>query len=119
MKYQLKDIVEGTVSGIAKFGAFVDLPDGTRGLVHISEISDDYVKNIGDYLSMGQKVKVMIINHDGERTALSIKQAGPENQLDNVGGGKSENQNFERMMKNYLRDSGDVIRELEGRADRF
>ena len=116
MKYQLKDIVEGTVSGIAKFGAFVDLPDGTRGLVHISEISDDYVKNIGDYLSMGQKVKVMIINHDGERTALSIKQAGPENQLDNVGGGKS---NFERMMKNYLRDSGDVIRDLEGRADRF
>ena len=63
MKYQLNEIVQGTVTAIKNFGAFVELPDGSIGLVHISEVSDDYVKNISHYLSIGQKVKVMIIEY--------------------------------------------------------
>ena len=117
MKYQLNEIVQGTVTAIKNFGAFVELPDGSTGLVHISEISDDYVKNISHYLSIGQKVKVMIIGCKDSKISLSIKQANPENKLLKVSGGTS--QDFERMMKNYLRNSNDVIKDLEGRADRY
>lgn len=117
MKYQLNEIVQGTVTAIKNFGAFVELPDGSIGLVHISEVSDDYVKNISHYLSIGQKIKVMIIGFKDSKIALSIKQANPDNKLEKVSGGV--NQNFERMMKNYLRNSNDVIKDLEGRADRY
>lgn len=117
MKYQLNEIVQGTVTAIKNFGAFIELPDGSTGLVHISEVSDDYVKNISHYISIGQKVKVMIIGFKDSKISLSIRRANPENKLKNISGGT--NQNFERMMKNYLRNSSDVIKDLEGRADRY
>lgn len=117
MKYQLNEIVQGTVVSIKNFGAFVELPDGSCGLVHISEVSDDYVKNISHYLSIGQKVNVMIMGSKNSKIALSIKRANKENKLGNVSGGTDRN--FERMMKNYLRNSNDVLKDLEGRADRY
>src|SRR5690606_3036325 len=72
-------VVEGTVTGITDFGAFVQLPGGKSGLVHISEISDDYVKRVADYLRKDQKVKVKIlsISQDG-KVSLSIRQAKPK-----------------------------------------
>ncbi len=48
-------VVEGTVTGITNFGAFVQLPGGNSGLVHISEISDDYVEKVTDYLKKRSK----------------------------------------------------------------
>ncbi len=72
--------MEGKVVGITKFGAFVSLPDGRSGLVHISEIANTYVNDVHDHLAMGQAVKVVIIseNEDG-KINLSIKRAqGPE-----------------------------------------
>ncbi|MCL2311900.1 MAG: S1 RNA-binding domain-containing protein, partial [Firmicutes bacterium] len=59
MAYNIGEIIEGKVSGIAKFGVFIDLPDGTRGLVHISEISNNYVKEISDHIKLEEKRKVM------------------------------------------------------------
>ena len=69
-------IIEGTVSGITNFGAFIDLGEGKTGLVHISEVADDYVKNIHDYLKDKQKIKVKVlsIGKDG-KISLSIRQA--------------------------------------------
>lgn len=119
MKYQLNEIVQGTVTAIKNFGAFIELPDGSIGLVHISEVSDDYVRNISHYISIGQKVKVMIIGFKDSKISLSIRKANPENKLKNISGGIGTNQDFERMMKNYLRNSSDVIKDLEGRADRY
>ena len=70
------NIVEGKVTGITKFGAFVDLGDGKTGMVHISEVASSYVKEISDYLSMGQMVKVKVIGIDENgRINLSIKKA--------------------------------------------
>ena len=115
-KYQVNDIVEGTVSGISDFGAFVDLPDGSRGLVHISEISDEFVKNVNNYLSIGQKVKVMIIGKDGNKIALSIRKA--DSNLSNVKGGYS-NAQFEMMLEKYMKDSNKTILEIEGRGERL
>jgi predicted RNA-binding protein with RPS1 domain len=70
------DIVEATVKRIAPFGAFVKLPDGRKGLVHISQIDDSYVTRIQHHLKVGDsiKAKVVAISEDG-KIDLSIKQA--------------------------------------------
>jgi S1 RNA binding domain protein len=69
-------IVDGKVTGIMKFGAFVALPNGKSGLVHISEIAYSYVNEVGDHLREGQDVKVKVIGIDESgRINLSIKKA--------------------------------------------
>ncbi|WP_411344580.1 S1 domain-containing RNA-binding protein [Paenibacillus sp. WLX1005] len=68
--------LEGKVTGITHFGAFVDLSGGVTGLVHISEIADNYVKDVNDHLKLGDVVTVKVINVDKDgKIGLSIKQA--------------------------------------------
>lgn len=71
-------IVKGKVTGITKFGAFVELEGGDKGMVHISEISRSYVEDISKVLTIGQEVecKVLSISEEG-KMALSIKQTQP------------------------------------------
>lgn len=78
MAFQVGDIVEGKVTGIKPFGAFVSLPEGKNGLVHISEVSYEYVQDLTAVLSDGQtvKVKILSIAPDG-KIALSIKRTQP------------------------------------------
>lgn len=71
------EIVEGKVQGITTFGAFIELPGGLVGLVHISEIADTYVKDVKDFIKEGDAVKVKVLNIDGKKIGLSIKQALP------------------------------------------
>ena len=73
---EIGSIVEGKVTGLTGFGAFVSLPDGKSGMVHISEVSNVFVKDIKDHLTEGQevKVKVLSIGDDG-KISLSIKKA--------------------------------------------
>ena len=69
-------VLEGKVTGIMKFGAFVSLPGGKSGLVHISEIAYTYVNQVSDFLQVGQEVKVKVIGIDeAGRINLSIKKA--------------------------------------------
>ena len=77
MAIEVGSIVEGTVSGITNFGAFVELPEGKVGLIHISEVADEYVSDVKDFLKEKDKVKVKI--------GLSIKRLQPKKQLE---GGK-------------------------------
>ena len=75
MELTVGSIVDGKVTGIMKFGAFVSLPEGRSGLVHISEIAYTYVSEVSDYLQVGQEVKVKIIGIDPNgRINLSIKK---------------------------------------------
>ena len=69
-------IVEGKVKSLTKFGAFITLPDGSTGMVHISEVAPTYVKEIRDYVTENQmvKVKVLSISEDG-KVSLSMKKA--------------------------------------------
>ncbi|MFC4811917.1 S1 domain-containing RNA-binding protein [Paenibacillus sp. GCM10023250] len=68
--------LEGKVTGITHFGAFVDLSGGVTGLVHISEIADNYVKDVKDHLKLEDIVTVKVINVDKDgKIGLSIKQA--------------------------------------------
>lgn len=76
MALEIGAIVEGKVSGITGFGAFVDLPGGKTGLVHISEVARNYVKDIKEHLSVGQTVKVKILTMEPNgKISLSIKKA--------------------------------------------
>lgn len=77
MEFSEGDIVTGKVTGILKFGAFVALPGGKSGFVHISEISNAYVTDIHDCLTQGQsvKVKVLAIDERNGRINLSVKKA--------------------------------------------
>lgn len=78
MEFEVGSVVEGKVTGITKFGAFVSLPGGKSGLVHISEIAYSYVSEVSEHLKEGQEVKVKIISVDASnRINLSIKQAAP------------------------------------------
>jgi S1 RNA binding domain protein len=78
MEFGVGSILEGKVTGITKFGAFVALPGNKSGLVHISEIAYSYVNDISEHLSEGQTVTVKVIGIDANnRINLSIKQASP------------------------------------------
>lgn len=78
MQLEVGAILEGKVTGITKFGVFVDLPDGKTGMVHISEVASAFVKEIRDFVTEGQtvKVKVLSISEDG-KISLSMKKAVP------------------------------------------
>ena len=76
MQLEVGMILEGKVTGITKFGAFVALPGGKSGLVHISEVANAYVSDINEHLSNGQDVKVKVIGITPEgKINLSIKKA--------------------------------------------
>lgn len=76
MEIRVGSILEGNVKSITKFGAFVVLPGGRSGLVHISEISHSYVNDVKDHLQEGQEVRVKVVGvDDAGRINLSIKKA--------------------------------------------
>ncbi len=70
MKYEIGDKHEGTVKKIVDFGAFIELPDGTDGLLHISKISDKRVEKVSDVLSEGDKITVEILEFKGNKISL-------------------------------------------------
>lgn len=113
MAFQVGTVVEGTVTAITKFGAFVELPEGATGLVHISEVADTYVTDINQFLKVNDKVKVKIINIDEKgRIALSIKQANPSYHP------KSHHappppSNFEDKLAKFMKESEERQHELK------
>ncbi|NLY77901.1 MAG: S1 RNA-binding domain-containing protein [Tissierellia bacterium] len=117
-------VVEGTVTGITDFGAFVQLPGGKSGLVHISEISDDYVKKVADYLRKDQKVKVKILSiSDDGKVSLSIRQAKSKTtkpiEIDwNRNDEKQKNMSFEDKLSKFLKESSEKQDMLKMRENR-
>ena len=111
-------IVEGTVSGITNFGAFVSLPNGKTGLVHISEVADEFVRDVNDYLKEQDVVRVKVMSFDDRgRIALSIKQADPSYRPDTPRPRRS-GASFEDKLSKFLKESEDRqldLRRLEGK----
>jgi len=124
MSVSVGEIVEGTVTGITNFGAFIQLPEGKSGLVHISEVSHDYVEKVSDYLKKDEKIKVKVlsISADG-KISLSIRQAKPKTskpaEIDWVkSDDKHRNMSFEDMLNMYLKDSTEKIDQVKTRDNR-
>ncbi|WP_392454162.1 S1 domain-containing post-transcriptional regulator GSP13 [Chryseomicrobium aureum] len=70
--YKVGDVVTGIVTGIQPYGAFVSLSDDTQGLIHISEITYGYVRDINDFLQVGQAVKVKVLEIDKRESKISL-----------------------------------------------
>ena len=79
MHYQVGQIVEGVITGIQPYGAFVALDNKTTGLIHISEISDGFVKDVARYVKVNDRIKVKIIDFDekNNQARLSLKEVYP------------------------------------------
>lgn len=78
MEPQVGSILEGKVTTITKFGAFVALEGGKSGLVHISEIANTFVNDVHDFLQEGQTVKVLVLSAENGKINLSIKKTQPQ-----------------------------------------
>jgi S1 RNA binding domain protein len=127
---EVGQILEGTVTGLTDFGAFVALPDGKTGMVHISEVSNTYVNNISEHLSEGQEVKVRVIEiNEKGKIALSIKKANESETAEKDDKPKkprpqprvwqgtpekqTENMTFEDMLASFKKTSEDRMSDLK------
>ncbi len=121
---EVGQILEGTISGITHFGAFVVLPNGRTGLVHISEVADAYVKDIKDYFKENDKVQVKVLSMDPKgKIALSIRQSKPQSSQAPAREVSSRREqprherrgqqvSFEDKMQRFMRDSEDRLGDL-------
>ncbi|MCL2087861.1 MAG: S1 RNA-binding domain-containing protein [Oscillospiraceae bacterium] len=118
MQLEVGKIVEGTVTGITNFGAFVDI-DGARGMVHISEISATFVKDVSQVLEEGQAVKVKILKMgDDGKMSLSIKAAqAPPARNDNSDREDRGPQTFEDKLNKFKQSSEEKTSDLKRRMD--
>ncbi|RFB10941.1 RNA-binding protein S1 [Bacillus sp. HNG] len=127
MSIEVGSKVQGKVTGITNFGAFVELPEGSTGLVHISEVADNYVKDINEHLKVGDQVEVKVINVEKDgKIGLSIKKAketqqqqpqrprhnGPRNNR-NDQRNQNKTESFEQKMNRFLKDSEDRLSSLK------
>ncbi|WP_042224817.1 S1 domain-containing RNA-binding protein [Oceanobacillus manasiensis] len=132
MSIEIGSKVKGKVTGITNFGAFVELPGGKTGLVHISEVADSYVKDVNDHLTVGDEVEVKIISEKEGKVALSIKKAvdKPEGQrpirqsrdrnskdFRSKGGGFKPKESFEDKMAKFLKSSEENLSTLKRNTD--
>jgi S1 RNA binding domain protein len=131
MSIEVGSKLQGKVTGITNFGAFVELPGGSTGLVHISEVADNYVKDINEHLKVGDEVEVKVINVEKDgKIGLSIKKAKerppqtsssrPSSQRprnsNRQGGGyrdQRETETFEQKMSRFMKDSEDRLSSLK------
>ncbi|GAK04883.1 RNA binding protein [Geomicrobium sp. JCM 19037] len=115
---------QGKVTGVTKFGAFVDLPGGKTGLVHISEVADQYVKDINEFVKVGDEVtvKVLKVENDG-KIGLSIRKATDrpkqeEKPRRNQPFKKREQTlSFEDKMNRFLKDSEENLATIRKKSD--
>ena len=117
-------IVDGKVSGITNFGAFIQLPEGKTGLVHISEVAEEYVTDIRTHLTENQEVKVKILSIEPSgKISLSIRKVLPKKTFNNK---KviEENKNkqsgcisFEDRLAKFMKDSDEKLHDLKRNFD--
>ena len=116
MSIEVGSIVEGTVTGITHFGAFVELPNGQTGLVHISEVANTYVKDINEYLKKQDKVKVKVLSVDsGGKIGLSIKQAAAGYR--SRGNARTVTVSFEDKLSRFMKESDERLQDLKKNTD--
>ena len=133
MQLDVGDVVVGKVTGITKFGAFIVLPEGETGMVHISEVAPTYVKEIRDHITENQDVKVKVITISDEgKISLSIKKAMDPPKYNNINKNKKissrpgnfewqnprqETASFEDMLSKFKQNSDEKISDLKRNMD--
>jgi len=133
MSFEVGSLVEGRIVEIVKFGVFVKIRGGKTGLVHISQISNEFVREVADYVSVGQDVVAKVVSVDDRgRIQLSLKEVTPEEEKEFLKDAKHDSiredtedrptprespprgeDNFEAKMKKFLRQSEDRLIDLK------
>ena len=127
MSIEVGSKVSGKVTGITNFGAFVELPNNATGLVHISEVADNYVKDINEHLKVGDVVEVKVMNVEADgKIGLSIRKAKPQaerperpqrprnnNRSNDRQNDRPQKENFEQKMARFLKDSDERLTTLK------
>lgn len=99
-------LLEGKITKITGFGAFVELTDGRSGLIHISEIADGFVDDIHRFVTEGQEVKVVLVNTDEKgRLSLSLKRAAPSGNAPFWNAGNQQKKPFRERPKRQSREA--------------
>lgn len=130
---QVGDILDGKVTGLTNFGAFVSLPENRTGMVHISEVAASFVSDIREFLKEGQDIRVKVIEiTDSGKIGLSVKKVDenaeqpkperrPKNAQPNVWKGtpekSDETQTFEDMMAHFKQRSDEKLADLRKATD--
>ncbi len=123
MSLEIGQIFDGTVIKITSFGAFVKLPNGETGLVHISQIADCFVKDVRDFLSEGQQVKVKVLGFSElGKPNLSIKQAREDRPKARTFSGdnskiQTSRDSFEEKLSKFLKESEERQEELRRKLE--
>ncbi len=113
MLLEVGDIVKGKVTGITKFGVFVELEGGKTGMVHISEVASTYVREIRDYVDIGQEVTVKVLSvGDNGKIGLSIKKA-----MEPAGGAPAKpaapQPTFDEILSDFMKSSNEKMSSLK------
>lgn len=125
MQLEVGKIIDGKITGITNFGAFVQMEGGKTGLVHISEVALTFVKDINEHLKEGDSVKVKILSiDDNGKVSLSIKKALEEEQKRKAKvpaqvsfGSSNSDLSFEEKMKQFMQDSEEKMSAIKRNMD--
>ncbi len=131
MSNEIGSILDGKITSITKFGAFVDLSEGKNGMIHISEVANGFVKDINDFLKVGQLVKVKVCSIDEKgRISLSLKQVDCNNKkvaeennpkkrmvTEQIEVSKNNSEDFEDMISRFMKTSNEKILDLRKATD--
>lgn len=132
MSIEVGSKLQGKITGITNFGAFVELPNGKTGLVHISEVANNYVKDIKDHLKVGEQVDVKVIQIEGDgKIGLSIKKVNEQAKVTPIAGARkgsryggrrknsygTQTMTFEDKISRFLKDSEERLSTLKRQTD--
>ena len=137
MAIEVGSVVEGVVTGITNFGAFVELPEGKTGLIHISEVADVYVNDVHDFLRERDTVKVKVLTVDDrgkiglsikalqDKTAVSTQSAAaparpprpPRDPRRTAASRQMGSPSFEDKLSRFLKDSDERLTDLRRKTD--
>lgn len=120
MALEIGSVLEGTVTGITSFGAFVSLPENKSGMVHISEVAQTYVKDINEHIQIGDTVQVKVLNMDpAGKISLSIRRAQPEQpraprpaEVQMHSRPAAQDSNFEDRISRFMKESEDRLLDI-------
>lgn len=119
------EILNGVITGIANFGAFVKVRGNITGLVHISEVAQSYVKDVNNIFKVDDTVKVKVLKiEDNGKIALSIKQAQAEEQMERSAVPplrrkipESKEETFENKLARFMKNSEEIQLDVKRNKD--
>ena len=119
-KFEVGQIVEGKVTGVKPFGAFVSLDNSKQGLVHISHVTHSFLKDINEAVAVGDVVKVKIVSIDESngKIALSMKEVTPKAPAAYSKPRETPTESFENLVKDFLKTSTDRQTDVNKRLNR-